>query len=76
MSSLRPKDGGWLLFSLCVANRFLSGLSEAAASGADEALAYDSLPEGVKGRCLGRCALYGDAVSLRRLRAGDDQLAA
>jgi len=41
-----PKDGGWMLFSLCVANRFLSGLSEAAASGADEALAYDSLPEG------------------------------
>jgi Na+/melibiose symporter-like transporter len=41
-----PKDGGWLLFSLCVANRILSGLSEAAASGADEALAYDSLPEG------------------------------
>lgn len=41
-----PKDGGWLLFTLCVANRFLSGLSEAAASGADEALAYDSLPEG------------------------------
>ncbi len=41
-----PKDGGWLLFSLCVANRLLSGLSEAAASGADEALAYDSLPEG------------------------------
>lgn len=40
-----PKDGGWLLFFLCVANRFLSGLSEAAASGADEALAYDSLPE-------------------------------
>ena len=40
-----PKDGGWLLFSLCVLNRFLSGLSEAAASGADEALAYDSLPE-------------------------------
>lgn len=40
-----PKDGGWMLFGLCVANRFLSGLSEAAASGADEALAYDSLPE-------------------------------
>ncbi|MFD2257877.1 MFS transporter [Luteolibacter algae] len=40
-----PKDGGWLLFSLCVANRLLSGLSEAAASGADEALAYDSMPE-------------------------------
>jgi MFS family permease len=40
-----PKDGGWLLFSLCVLNRFLSGASEAAASGADEAIAYDALPE-------------------------------
>lgn len=45
---LAPKDGGWLLVGLCVLNRFLSGLSEAAASGADEALAYDSLPEGEK----------------------------
>lgn len=43
-----PKDGGWVLFGLCVANRLLSGLSEAAASGADEALAYDSLPDGEK----------------------------
>lgn len=43
-----PVDGGWVLFSLCVANRVLSGLSEAAASGADEALAYDSLPAGDK----------------------------
>lgn len=42
---LAPKDGGWLLVGLCITNRFLSGLSEAAASGADEALAYDSLPE-------------------------------
>lgn len=42
---LAPKDGGWLLVGLCIANRFLSGLSEATASGADEALAYDSLPE-------------------------------
>jgi len=40
-----PRNGGWLLIALCVANRALSGLSEAAASGADEALAYDSLPE-------------------------------
>ena len=39
-----PKDGGWLLFSLCLLNRFLSGTSEAAASGADEAIAYESLP--------------------------------
>jgi len=42
---LAPKNGGWLLVSLCILNRLLSGLSEAAASGADEALAYDSLPE-------------------------------
>lgn len=42
---LAPKDGGWLLFALCLLNRILSGTSEAAASGADEAIAYDSLPE-------------------------------
>lgn len=40
-----PKDGGWLLLLLCGLNRFLSGASEAAASGADEAIAYDALPE-------------------------------
>ncbi len=39
-----PRDGGIWLFTLCVVNRILSGLSEAFASGADEALAYDSLP--------------------------------
>jgi MFS family permease len=39
-----PRDGGALLFALCIINRILSGLSEAFASGADEALAYDSLP--------------------------------
>lgn len=41
---IAPKDGGMLLFALCLLNRFLSGASEAAASGADEAIAYDSLP--------------------------------
>lgn len=40
-----PKDGGALLFALCLLNRFLSGASEAAASGADEAIAYEALPE-------------------------------
>ena len=39
-----PANGGTLLFAFCIANRLLSGTSEAAASGADEALAYDSLP--------------------------------
>lgn len=34
---------------LFVLNRILSGAAEAAASGADEALAYDSLPEGERG---------------------------
>ncbi len=40
-----PQDGGMLLIALCVMNRVCSGLSEACASGADEALAYDSLAE-------------------------------
>lgn len=40
-----PKNGGWVLLGVCALNRLLSGASEAAASGADEALAYDSLPE-------------------------------
>lgn len=39
-----PRDGGALLLLLCIVNRICSGLSEACASGADEALAYDSLP--------------------------------
>ena len=42
---LAPRGGGAVLVALCVLNRVLSGLSEACASGADEALAYDSLPE-------------------------------
>lgn len=42
---LAPRDGGMMLFGLCVLNRICSGLSEACASGADEALAYDSLAE-------------------------------
>lgn len=38
-------SSGAILLMLCVLNRICSGLSEACASGADEALAYDSLPE-------------------------------
>lgn len=38
-----PIDGGSLLFYLFLANRVLGGLAEAAASGADEALTFDSL---------------------------------
>lgn len=38
-----PIGASSLLFSVFLANRVCSGLSEAAASGADEALAYDSL---------------------------------
>ncbi len=38
----------WILFVVFMVNRVISGAAEAAASGADEALAYDSLPE--KGR--------------------------
>ena len=40
-----PKDAGMWLFGFCAVNRVLSGLAEAAASGADEALAYDSLDD-------------------------------
>lgn len=40
---LAPVGAGWWLFSVCAVNRVLSGMAEAAASGADEALAYDSV---------------------------------
>ncbi len=38
-----PLNGGLTLLLFCLANRMLSGLAEALASGADESLAYDSL---------------------------------
>lgn len=40
-----PRDGGAVLFLFCLANRILSGLAEGLASGADEAIVYDSLAE-------------------------------
>ncbi len=40
-----PRGGSPLLFALFMLNRILSGTAEAAASGADEALAYDSLKQ-------------------------------
>ena len=40
-----PRDNLDLLFWVFVLNRVLSGMAEAAASGADEALAYDSLQQ-------------------------------
>jgi MFS family permease len=40
-----PRGNPGLLFALLLANRVLSGAAEACASGADEALAYDSLKE-------------------------------
>ena len=40
---LTPVGGGAFAFVLLAMNRILSGLAEAAASGADEALCYDSL---------------------------------
>src|SRR6201996_6052079 len=40
-----PVGGGTLLFLLCLANRLLSGIAEGLASGADEALVFDSLAE-------------------------------
>ena len=40
-----PINGGWVLILMVVTNRLLSGASEAAASGADQALAYDTLQQ-------------------------------
>lgn len=40
-----PVGGGTLLFLLCLTNRLLSGIAEGLASGADEALVFDSLAE-------------------------------
>ena len=40
---LTPRGGGAHVFALFFLNRILSGAAEAAASGADEALAYDSI---------------------------------
>lgn len=40
---LAPRDNISLLFGFFLVNRVLSGLAEAAASGADEAIAYDAL---------------------------------
>lgn len=56
-----PRNGGTLLLVLCVINRICSGLSEACASGANEALAYDSLA------CEGRADAW-DQLLARTLR--------
>ena len=40
-----PRNGGMVLFLFCLVNRILSGLAEGAASGADEAIVFDSLAE-------------------------------
>jgi MFS family permease len=42
---LAPLNGGTVLFLYCLANRVLSGIAEGMASGADEALVFDSLAE-------------------------------
>jgi MFS family permease len=60
---IAPKDGGVVLFALCLLNRFLSGASEAAASGADEAIAYDSLP--VEGRAAAWDVVLATAMRWR-----------
>jgi len=40
-----PLHGGWILLLCCLVNRVLSGMAEGMASGADEALVFDSLAE-------------------------------
>jgi len=60
---MAPRNGGIMLFVLCLTNRILSGTSEASASGADEALAYDSLPVEARGDAWDR--LLGTAMRWR-----------
>jgi len=43
--SIAPLRGGIILLLCCLANRILSGMAEGMASGADEALTFDSLAE-------------------------------
>lgn len=43
--SIAPQNGGLVLLLCCLANRILSGIAEGMASGADEALVFDSLAE-------------------------------
>lgn len=43
--ALAPRNGGAALFLCCLANRVMSGMAEGMASGADEALVFDSLAE-------------------------------
>src|SRR5271156_1431261 len=43
--SIAPLRGGIVLLLCCLANRILSGMAEGMASGADEALVFDSLAE-------------------------------
>lgn len=42
---IAPRNGGLTLLLCCLANRLLSGIAEGMASGADEALVFDSLAE-------------------------------
>jgi MFS family permease len=42
---MAPAGGGTVLFLFCLTNRLLSGVAEGLASGADEALVFDSLAE-------------------------------
>lgn len=62
---LAPRNGGALLLTFCVINRIASGLSEACASGANEALAYDSLAE--KQRAQAWDALLARAMRWRSI---------
>lgn len=49
-----PRGNPGLLFACFLLNRVFSGAAEAAASGADEALAYDSLPAGERDKAWPR----------------------
>jgi MFS family permease len=72
--SFAPRGHGSLLFGIFLFNRVLSGAAEAAASGADEALAYDALVrEGMAeawGRVLERQMILRSAGAICAMTVG------
>ena len=62
-----PRGNPDLLFTLFILNRILSGTAEAAASGADEAIAYDSLKKEGREEQWGGCSGSADALAVHCL---------
>ncbi|MEI9897262.1 MAG: hypothetical protein WDN28_26220 [Chthoniobacter sp.] len=71
--SVAPLHGGIVLLFCCLANRILSGMAEGMASGADEALVFDSLAERGRSAEWPRVARPGHALAGRGHDYRDDR---